>query len=165
MKNMKKVISALLCAALAAATMTGCGSSQSRLDKIKESGKLVLATSPDFAPLEFENISSGETEYVGCDIELAKYIAEKLGVELEIQAMDFSAVQAAITSGQADIAIAGFAKTPEREESMGLTTPFGMDDEDNGQGLRPGMIVTCNPYFNLRTLLFLRAWNRECMYG
>lgn len=135
MKNMKKVISALLCAALAAATMTGCGSSQSRLDKIKESGKLVLATSPDFAPLEFENISSGETEYVGCDIELAKYIAEKLGVELEIQAMDFSAVQAAITSGQADIAIAGFAKTPEREESMGLTTPFGMDDEDNGQGL------------------------------
>ena len=49
--------------------------------------------------------------------------------------MDFSAVQAAITSGQADIAIAGFAKTPEREESMGLTTPFGMDDEDNGQGL------------------------------
>ena len=62
MKNMKKVISALLCAALAAATMTGCGSSQSRLDKIKESGKLVLATSPDFAPLEFENISSGETE-------------------------------------------------------------------------------------------------------
>ena len=57
MKNMKKVISTLLCAALAAATMTGCGSSQSRLDKIKESGKLVLATSPDFAPLEFENIS------------------------------------------------------------------------------------------------------------
>ena len=83
-----------------------------------------------------KNISSGETEYVAVEHRACKSnIAEKLGVELEIQAMDFSAVQAAITSGQADIAIAGFAKTPEREESMGLTTPFGMDDEDNGQGL------------------------------
>ena len=70
----------------------------------------MLATSPDFAPLEFEDLSSGEAQYVGSDIELAKYIAEKLGVELEISAMDFSAVQAAIPSGQADIAISGFAR-------------------------------------------------------
>ncbi len=136
MKLLKKITSAILCTALLATSLSGCGSSKNRLDKVKESGKLVMATSPDFAPLEFEDISSGETKYVGSDIELAKYIAEKLGVELEISAMDFSAVQAAITSGQADIALAGFAKTPEREESMGLSIPFGMDDdEDNGQGL------------------------------
>ena len=114
------------------ATMSGCGSSQNRLEKILESGKLVLATSPDFAPLEFEDLSSGEAQYVGSDIELAKYIAEKLGVELEISAMDFSAVQAAIPSGQADIAISGFARTEERAQNLELSTPFNIT-EDGGQ--------------------------------
>lgn len=132
MKKMKKLFCAALAAAMLMATMSGCGSSQNRLEKIKESGKLVLATSPDFAPLEFEDLSSGEAQYVGSDIELAKYIAEKLGVELEISAMDFSAVQAAIPSGQADIAISGFAKTEERAQNMELSTPFNIT-EDGGQ--------------------------------
>ena len=60
MKNFKKLLSIALGTALMITTMTGCGSSQNRLDKIKASGKLVLATSPDFAPLEFEDLSSGE---------------------------------------------------------------------------------------------------------
>ena len=132
MKKMKKLFCAALAAAMLMATMSGCGSSQNRLDKILESGKLVLATSPDFAPLEFEDLSSGEAQYVGSDIELAKYIAEKLGVELEISAMDFSAVQAAIPSGQADIAISGFARTEERAQNMELSTPFNIT-EDGGQ--------------------------------
>lgn len=132
MKKMKKLFCAALAAAMLMATMSGCGSSQNRLEKIKESGKLVLATSPDFAPLEFEDLSSGEAQYVGSDIELAKYIAEKLGVELEISAMDFSVVQAAIPSGQADIAISGFARTEERAQNMELSTPFNIT-EDGGQ--------------------------------
>lgn len=132
MKKMKKLFCAALAAAMLMATMSGCGSSQNRLEKIKESGKLGLATSPDFAPLEFEDLSSGEAQYVGSDIELAKYIAEKLGVELEISAMDFSAVQAAIPSGQADIAISGFAKTEERAQNMELSVPFNIT-EDGGQ--------------------------------
>ena len=132
MKKMKKLFCAALAAAMLMATMSGCGSSQNRLEKILESGMLVLATSPDFAPLEFEDLSSGEAQYVGSDIELAKYIAEKLGVELEISAMDFSAVQAAIPSGQADIAISGFARTEERAQNMELSTPFNIT-EDGGQ--------------------------------
>ena len=132
MKKMKKLFCAALAAAMLMATMSGCGSSQNRLEKILESGKLVLATSPDFAPLEFEDLSSGEAQYVGSDIELAKYIAEKLGVELQISAMDFSAVQAAIPSGQADIAISGFARTEERAQNLELSTPFNIT-EDGGQ--------------------------------
>lgn len=132
MKKMKKLFCAALGAAMLMAAMSGCGSSQNRLEKILESGKLVLATSPDFAPLEFEDLSSGEAQYVGSDIELAKYIAEKLGVELEISAMDFSAVQAAIPSGQADIAISGFARTEERAQNLELSTPFNIT-EDGGQ--------------------------------
>ena len=75
---------------------------EGRLAKIKEAGKITMATSPDFAPFEFKDISSGQVEYVGSDIELAKYIADKIGVELEIQPMDFAAVQAAVTSGSVD---------------------------------------------------------------
>ena len=135
MKLFHKLTCSVLCAALLTASLSGCGSSQNRLEKIKESGKLVLATSPDFAPLEFEDLSSGEKKYVGSDIELAKYIAEQLGVELQISAMDFSAVQAAIPSGQADIAISGFAKTEERAQNMELSVPFNTDDEQTGQGL------------------------------
>ena len=136
MKNFKKLMSTLLGATLLIGMLGGCGSSQSRLDQVKEAGVLTMATSPDFAPMEFEDISSGETKYVGSDIELGKYIAEQLGVELEIQAMDFSAVQAAVTSGQADIAISGFAKTEERAESMELSDFYGMEENDGkGQGL------------------------------
>lgn len=106
----------------------------SRLAKIKASGKLVMGTSPDFAPWEFKNVSAGKTEYVGSDIELAKYIAEKLGVTLEIKPLEFSAIQQAVISGTIDIGISGFAHTPEREEALGLTERFNKNSE-KGQGL------------------------------
>lgn len=93
-----------------------------------------MATSPDFAPLEFEDISSGTAEYAGADIELGRYIAEQLGVELKIEAMDFNSVQAAMSTGSADIAISGFAYTEDRAESMELSDYFNKD-EDDGQGL------------------------------
>ena len=52
------------------------------LGKVLAAGKITMGTSPDFAPWEFKDVSSGTTEYVGADVELAKYIAEKLGVSL-----------------------------------------------------------------------------------
>lgn len=105
-----------------------------RLDKILKDGVISVATSPDYAPFEFQDISSGEAEYVGSDIELAKYIADQLGVKLEIKAMDFDTVKAAVTTGQADIAISGLAYTDERAESMELSKFFNTDDK-SGQGL------------------------------
>ena len=78
--------------------------------------------------LEFEDLSSGEKKYVGSDIELAKYIAEKLGVELQVSAMDFSAVQASSLPSAGHIAIAGFGRrTEEREKSMELSHAFNID--------------------------------------
>ncbi len=136
MKHWNKIFCTAVSAALLIGTLGGCSSSQNRLDKIKQTGVLTFATSPDFAPLEFEDISSGETKYVGSDIELAQYIADQLGVELEIKAMDFSSVQAAVTSGQVDIAISGFAKTEERAQSMELSHSFNIEqDENSGQSL------------------------------
>lgn len=106
-----------------------------RLDKILQAGVITCATSPDFAPSEFIDLSSGKTEYVGSDIELAKYIADSLGVKLEIKPMKFDAIKAAITTGQVDMAISSLARTPEREENMQLSDYFAMDDDNDGQGI------------------------------
>lgn len=116
-----------------------------KLDEIKESGVITLVTSPDFAPLEFEDISSGETVYAGSDIELAKYIADYLGVELEIQAMDFQACQAAISTGQADMMISGCAWTEERERAMELSDPYNLSSDDGQLVIVPlDMVSTYN---------------------
>lgn len=133
---MKKALAIIMAAAMAMTALTGCSGSKSKLDAIKEAGVIKMATSPDFAPMEFENIKAdGTKEYVGSDIELGKYIAEKLGVKLQIEAMDFTAVQAAVTTGTVDMAISGFAKTAEREESMELSIGYNTDSDDVGQGI------------------------------
>ena len=106
-----------------------------KLDKILVSGVITCATSPDFAPNEFIDISSGETKYVGCDMELAQYIADSLGVKLEIVPMKFDAIKAAVTTGQVDMAIAGLAYTEDRAKNMQLSDLFGNTDADEGQGI------------------------------
>ena len=106
-----------------------------KLDKILAAGVITCATSPDFAPNEFIDISSGETKYVGCDMELAQYIADSLGVKLEIVPMKFDAIKAAVTTGQVDMAIAGLAYTEERAKNMQLSDLFGNTDADEGQGI------------------------------
>lgn len=109
---------------------------ENRLEAIKESGKLTMATSPDFAPFEFEDISGSEKVYAGSDIELGKFLAEKLGVELVIEPMDFSACQAAVSSGAVDISISAYSPTPERAENMGLSDPYFVGgDKDRFQGV------------------------------
>lgn len=104
------------------------------LGKVLAAGKITMGTSPDFAPWEFKDVSSGTTEYVGADIELAKYIAERLGVELEIKPMEFSAIQQAVASGNIDMGISGFAYTDERAEAMGLSEHYNVNSK-KGQGL------------------------------
>ncbi|MDO4356029.1 MAG: transporter substrate-binding domain-containing protein [Clostridia bacterium] len=134
---MKKFIAALLAAALCL-TMCASALAETRLEKILASGEIHMATSPDFAPNEFiDDSKTGQDQYVGSDIELAKYIAEKLGVKLVVDAMDFSAVQAAVTTGNTDMAIAGFAYTEERAEACGTSTFYNMSNKEDGknQGL------------------------------
>jgi polar amino acid transport system substrate-binding protein len=92
-----------------------------RLEKIKADGKLIVATSPDYPPYEFLDLSGNP---VGADIDLAKYIANKLGVELVLQPMTFDAVLAAIGTGSADLAIAGLTYKEERTVSMDFSDPY-----------------------------------------
>ena len=92
--------------------------------KIKEKGKLVLATSPDYPPYEFKTIKDGKLEIVGFEIEMAKKFAEKLGVDLEIKEMDFKLVIESVKKGEADIAMAGISPTPQRAEQVGMTEGY-----------------------------------------
>lgn len=106
------------------------------LDEILERGELIVGTSPDFAPMEFiDSTKSGQAQYVGCDIELARYIADQLGVKLTIAASSFDTVLANISTGQIDLAITGLAYTPARAKSMELSIGYNLDEETSNHGL------------------------------
>ena len=125
---MKKIIAFLL-AAILVLGCTACGSKKDegndRLAQIKEKGYIELCTEPYFAPFEFVDPSkTGDDQYVGVDIEIAKYIAEKIGVELRIVPLDFTAVLAGIADGKYDIAISAIAYSPSRAEAMRLSNVY-----------------------------------------
>ena len=91
--------------------LAGCGNSATKkedtgvLDSIKESGKLVVGLSADYAPYEFHIIENGQDKIVGFDVSLAKEIADELDVDLEIQEMDFDALITALPAGKVDMVI------------------------------------------------------------
>ena len=95
---------------------------QNRLEKILEEGKITNVCEPYFAPYEFiDNTKSGQDLFRGADMELARYIAEQLGVELEIVPLEWSAVLTGVTSGKYDMACAGLGYTEERAQNMELS--------------------------------------------
>ena len=104
------------------------GSSKAKgdlLEEIKAQGYIELCTEPYFAPFEFVDPSkTGDDQYVGVDIEIAKYIAEKIGVELRIVPLDFTAVLAGIADGKYDMAISAIAYSPSRAEAMRLSNVY-----------------------------------------
>ena len=128
---MKKAMAILLAAVLALAC-TACGGSKNgetkdRLAQIKEKGYIELCTEPYFAPYEYVDPNkSGEDQYQGMDIEVARYIADKIGVDLKITALDFTAVLAGVADGKYDFAISAIAYAPPGRRPCGsamCTTP------------------------------------------
>lgn len=135
MKKTFSRIASLALAALLSASLAGCSAASadaegSRLDEIKERGVLQVATEPYFAPNEFiDPTKEGDERYVGADIELARAIADEIGVELEIVPLEFSAVLASVTSGKYDLAISALAWTPLRGEQMEMSIGYHFDEE------------------------------------
>ena len=125
---MKKVFAMLLALAMIFSCAACGGSSKAKgdlLEEIKAQGYIELCTEPYFAPFEFVDPSkTGDDQYVGVDIEIAKYIAEKIGVELRIVPLDFTAVLAGIADGKYDMAIAAIAYSPSRAEAMRLSNVY-----------------------------------------
>lgn len=122
---MKKLISAVLVLAMLFA-FAGCNGSK------KET--LKVATSPDFAPMEFVDSSKkGQDSYVGFDITLAKYIADAMGKEVEIVPMSFDACKVAVEVGTVDMAISGFSWTEDRAKNYNMSDYYYAGDNETEQ--------------------------------
>ena len=132
MKSFKKSLSIIIGIVMILA-LTACGGGSGSGDS-EGTGQFVVATSPDFAPMEFVDTSKeGDEQYVGFDITLAQAIADELGLELVIKPMSFDAVQAAVQTGSVDAGISGFSWTEERAENYYLTRWYKASDNEEEQ--------------------------------
>lgn len=137
MMKFGKLATLAMAAVLGASLLTGCGSSSTNdtKDTAAESstaaatedtaltvseGKLIMATNAYFPPYEYYE----GNEIVGIDAEIAEAIGEKLGLEVEIQDMEFDSIITAVSTGKADIGLAGMTVTPEREKNINFTETY-----------------------------------------
>ncbi|MBO5121753.1 MAG: transporter substrate-binding domain-containing protein [Oscillospiraceae bacterium] len=82
-------------------------------------GVLTVATSPDFAPYEFYVVDeNGEYQLAGFDMALAQYIADYLGLKLEVIPMDFDGTLAELAAKTVDLSLAGYSPDPARMDKM-----------------------------------------------
>ena len=122
MKKLTKLTALALALVMVLGLLAGCGSSNadSSTDNSGEDtakDKLVVATSPDFPP--FESLEGGEV--VGIEVDILKLIAEKLGMELDIQQMDFDSVIPGVQAGKFDVGMSGITVTDKRKENVDLS--------------------------------------------
>ncbi len=133
---MKKLIALTLSVLMLATIFCGCQASDVSTTGVKTvtAGVLTVATSPDFAPMEFTDpTKSGQDMYIGFDITLAKYIAESMGLTLNIMPMSFEASQTAVYSGTVDMAISGFSWKPDRADKYNLSDYYHAGDNEDEQ--------------------------------
>lgn len=83
-------------------------------------GKLIMATNAAFPPYEY--VEGGQV--AGIDAEIAAAIADKLGLELQIDDMEFDSITEAVKGGKADIGLAGMTVTPDRQEEVDFTVSY-----------------------------------------
>lgn len=123
MKKSRKIL-ALILALASVFALCACGSSakpESTLDRIISEGRLTMATDATWAPFEYLG-PNGEPD--GVDIELAKYIADQLGVELEVRNAEFETLPTYIANGEADMIISSISVTEERKETIAFSIPY-----------------------------------------
>jgi len=134
---MKKIIALVMALAMLSSLFVMAGSAEEKeAPATVTPGVLTVATSPDFAPMEFVDATKeGQDMFVGFDVTLAKYIAEQLGLELVIMPMSFDACQTAVYAGTVDMAISGFSWTEERAENYNISDYYHAGDNEDQQTL------------------------------
>lgn len=119
---MKKLLCIALSMLLIVAALSACGSTKGApLAKIQKAGKLTIATSPDFPPFESLN---GDGKVEGIEIDLLEKICSELGVQLDIQQMDFDAVLPGVQAGKFDMGVSGISVTEKRQKNVLFTEPY-----------------------------------------
>ena len=120
----KKILSVAMIGGLTL-SLAGCGAktakengSSDKVARIKESGKLVVGLSADYAPYEFHIMKDGKDQIVGLDIDIAKEVAKNLEVDLEIKEMEFGAIIQSVKNGMIDMGISGITPDEKRKEAV-----------------------------------------------
>ncbi len=119
---MKKIIAMLLALVMCFA-LVACGGGDTADDsgfKTAVEGKLYVATNVAFPPYEYYEGS----EAVGIDMDIARAIGEKLGLEVVIEDMEFDAINESVKSGKSDVGFGGMTITPERQEIIDFTVSY-----------------------------------------
>ena len=116
---MKKLFAMLLVLVMIL-SLAACGSSAEAGLKTVEKVKLIMATNAAFPPYEYIE----GNEVVGIDAEIAGAIAAKLGLELQIDDMEFDSIIESVKGGKADIGLAGMTVTAERQEVINFTATY-----------------------------------------
>ena len=146
---MKKILCLLLCLCMVLA-LSACGNSDAKLSVAYDkyladlkaaagdgsNGTLIVAMSPDFAPMEFYDVAkTGDDAIVGFDVLLANYLANALNMKLVIKPMSFDACMAAVQTGNADIGLSGFSWTYERAQNFSISDFYIAGDNETEQSI------------------------------
>ena len=119
MKMKKMLLGAVGLLAAASFVVAGCGGSG---DSGSASKTLRVGTNADFAPFEFQ--SADGKEYEGFDMDLARAVAEEMGMTADIQNINFDGLIPALVSKNIDIAISGMTINDERKKNVLFSEPY-----------------------------------------
>jgi polar amino acid transport system substrate-binding protein len=108
-------------AAATAAPTTAPAATGPNIDRIKKAGKLVVLVDATFRPMEFKD---EQGKIVGFDVDLATEFAKSLGVQLEIQNINWDGIFVALTQGKGDVIMSSVTITDERKKEMAFSEPY-----------------------------------------
>ena len=124
---MKKVL-AIVLAALMVVSFAACAKQEAApaaaapTVKTVQAGKLIMATNAAFPPYEF--VADDGKTIIGVDAEIAGMIAKELGLELQIEDMEFSSILTAVQTGKVDVGLAGMTVTEERLKNVNFSNVY-----------------------------------------
>lgn len=132
---MKKLIALVLTAVMMLCSVAFAQSEDNSLQALLDKGTLVLGLDATFEPMGYTNLDG---EIVGYDIDVAKEVCARLGIELVLQPIEWAAKEMELSSGNIDCIWNGMSVTPERQESMALSEAY-MNNQI--------VLLVCNPDF------------------
>ena len=118
---MKKLFAIALAALMLVGMLAGCAASEDNALNTVEAGKLIMSTNAAFPPYE---MVADDGSFEGIDVEIAAAIADKLGLELVVDDMDFNAALLAVQEGKSDIVMAGVSVTEDRLLVMNFSDSY-----------------------------------------
>ena len=151
MKKMQKFLAMALGLVMLLA-LAACGSGNSDADTNTASGSaggktvVTVATSPDFPPFE----SLDGSEVVGIEVDILQAITGKLGLEMQLEQMDFESVIPGVQAGKFDIGMSGITITADRQKNCDFTQPYFLASQ--AIVVTPDSDITCKADLEGKTI-------------